>query len=147
MEELVSFAMRVAWRMTKDPEGQSIANIAVFRAIQSYDATTGVPIRRWIAKKVKQGIWCHWRKIRIRREEFKAELWWDTNVSYSYTEENLGLDQSDWQVLCEHFIDSWPVDVVARRHGVSTHTMRKRLRAAVVRLQKAYDVAPGSPTV
>ncbi len=113
----------------------SIAGMAAWRAHESYDETTGVPIERWIALHVKQRVWCYWRSIRDRHEQNEGEAFWQ-DVYTIDAEDAPGIDQKDLQILTESYIERWAMDVIARRHGVPKYKMRIAIASAKERLLK-----------
>lgn len=135
--ELLPWAMHIARCMTKDPEGQSIAGMATLCAIRSFRSELEVPIERWVALNVRHQIWCHWRKLRAR--------------PFARTHDTDGLDAScedePWEeetlsvedriLLFEHYVDRWPLDVIARRHCTTIHRIRRQIAAATARYKRS----------
>lgn len=138
MEKLLAFAKRVAYNMSSDPEMGSIAGIALHRAVSTYDDTRGVPLKRWIARQVKIGVWNYWRRVRDRHEEHQSEVWWGGVFVMDTPEiQELPIPAFDWKLLCEYYIEKWPLDVVARRYDTTVYGARKLLRQAEARLVEA----------
>ncbi len=136
-EEYLNYAKRVAFKMWKDPEAESIAGFAALRAMRSFDPSKEVPTRRWVARFVKQRIWQHWRKRAQRREELHTELWWE-HVAETPPIEDLGFDPIDMKFLYEYFIEKWCLDVIARRYGVTVYSVKLRIAASVARLKEVH---------
>lgn len=115
-----------------------MAGIASHRALMTYDPATNVPLKRWIALRVKTAIWCYWRKIRDRHEEYQPETWW--SEVYTLDEEQTGLlvDQATWKLLLHKYVDKWPYDVVGREYGWSTAEAKRQVKGAVHRFVTAY---------
>lgn len=132
-ETLLKFASRIAFRMTPDPEAQSLAASACWRAVESYDETTGVPLRRYVAVCVKRAIWDRWRSEKKRREEQKDEAWWSAVVELPPHSHDLVCAEADWQVLVDRFVRHVPLDVIGRRFGESRNAARRRVAAALSR--------------
>ncbi len=137
--EALEYAQRVAFRMSVDVETQSIAGVSARRAVDTFDPTLGVPIKRHIARCVKMDIWSYWRKIKHRREEQKESMWWEEVWCFDEPEEELRVSTDDWQLLHEHYTDRWPMDVIARRRNTTIYQIKKMLRAAEQRFVSAYQ--------
>lgn len=121
--------------MPRDPEWDSIAGRAVFRAMRSWgNYSNGCSYRTWVIKLTRQGIWNYWRLL-AKQEQFKSELWWERVYEMPY-EVGDELAQPDLQLLHEHAIAKWPLDVIARRHGVTICRVKRMLNAAKARLAK-----------
>jgi DNA-directed RNA polymerase specialized sigma24 family protein len=141
LKDCVNYAMRVANRMTQDPEGLSLANQAAWRAFRTYDPSLGVPMKRWVARLVKLDIWCYWRTrkdCRTREGQLNSDWWMNAYTvlpEESDLPEKLGLSQLDWQILVEKFVEEWPYDVVAKMHGCTTSGMKRHIKALVARLR------------
>jgi hypothetical protein len=161
MEELLSYAQRVAYKYSRssDPEIGSLAGAALRRATESYDPYRGltaeaaalvrvmpedikqqflIPPKRWVAIVVKQYVKDYWRKKSKHKEEQCSELWWSIVATFDESEEEL-VCQADWMLLYEKYIDRWPWDVVARRHGWSMKEARAAVNGAVQRFKEAFD--------
>lgn len=156
VEKAVRFAQHIARKMSKDPEVDSVAGEAAWRALYLYDEKRGVKLSWWIAQLTKQAVVHYWRRMaRLRkREKLMDELWWaeqtkhgrmtDSGVHYAEDnlilrtpeeEEALAVQAADWQLLVESFILKWPLDVIARERGVSLGTARQMRLAAIARLE------------
>lgn len=157
----VRYAQKIARKMSKDPEVDSIAGEAAWKALYTYDLSKGVKLSWWIAQLTKQSVQYYWRKMaKLRqREKLMDELWWQeqSNIgrvssrSVAYPEgdnltmrltidgEELQYDikREDWQLLIESFVLRWPLDVIARERGISLNTARKMRAAAISRMEKA----------
>lgn len=123
--------------MSKDPEVESYAGSAALRACREYDEEKGVPLKRWVAYCVKIDVWCYWRTLKRRREEQLTDCKWET-VSIEWgPEETNELTSEEWQILCESYIERWCLDVIARRHNISSvYKLKKLMRAAEAKLTK-----------
>ena len=161
VEDAVRYAQRIAARMSKDPEVDSVAGEAAWRALWTYEEERGVKVSWWIAHLTKQAVIQYWRRIsKLRkREKLMDELWWMEQTKagrvpqdghkFRYDEDNLvnkvsgeeddGVDvlATDWQLLVESFVLRWPLDVIARERGVSLGKAREMRKAAVSRLEAA----------
>lgn len=137
-KQAAEYAMRIARNMSRDPEALSVANENAARALTTYDDTKGVPIERWISLVVRQSIWDMWRRKARRPEELcEEEFWLDVSLprDRDFEAPQLGLDPVVWTMLCEHYVDRWCIDVVAKRHGMTVYATRKLLRQAVEYLE------------
>lgn len=141
LTDYVRYATAVALKMSRDSEMESIANLAAWRAYESYrepDAKTGNHTEEgWIAHVVKQHVWGYWREQHLtkKRNNLPTDGWWEVVVAVEddpITEDEV-CSQDDWQLLCERYIEGWPLDVVARRHNVSTCYVKKLIAAALQR--------------
>lgn len=72
-ERALEYAKRVAFRMSRDPEVESIAAEAAWRAVDSYDGR--IPLERWIALRVRYSVWAYWRS-RAKERHFDITEWW-----------------------------------------------------------------------
>jgi DNA-directed RNA polymerase specialized sigma24 family protein len=129
LEETLAYAKRVAFRMSRDPEAESLAGVAAWSAHREFDGTRNVPYKRWIAVCVRMAVYHHWRKRARRPEETRQDLFWED----VYSLDEIDLDSTwteDFQLLTESFVDRWPLDVIARRHGMTVYAVRKRLAEA-----------------
>lgn len=135
LPEAIKMAQSWARTMSTDPEIDSIAGEAAWRALYTFDAKKNVTIKWWVIQLTKQAIIRYWRQIkRLReREKFMDELWWETQLQSSDTETPIAND--DWQLLVESFILKHPIDVIARDHNLSLHEARTRRKAAISRLE------------
>ena len=127
--------------MGRDPELESVAGEALTYALKSFDASLGVPEKRWIALKVKQSVWCYWRSRKIRPSETKEEVWWERVVDLAPSDTKLIVSPEDWQLLCEKHLEKWPNDSIAKRHGWSMRRAKAELEAALQRFLNAYQNA------
>lgn len=136
-EETLAYAKRVAWSMSKDPEVESIAGMGAFRALRTYNGR--IRFKRWVARCVKTSVWCYWRKRANRHEELKDVAWccevYET-PPVPCAEECVSTE--DWQMLWEKHVEKWCIDVVARRHSMTIHECKKRLKAAESRFLKVH---------
>lgn len=155
--EAVSFAQKIARKMSQDPEVDSIAGEAAWRAMYTWDSKRGVKLSWWIAQLTKQSVICYWRRMaRLRaKEKLRDEFWWrdqakegrftdsssryddDNRVYRRPTEAEVPVNADDWQLLVESFILKWPLDVIARERSVSLSRARAMRLAAISRLEAA----------
>jgi DNA-directed RNA polymerase specialized sigma subunit len=137
MEELLNYAKKVAFSLYQDPEMGSIAGNALLRATRTHDPSK-VTLKAYIRVCVKMEAMDYGRRKSKRREEFHEEPFWEgVQETAPCFEAEIPVSQEDWQLLCEYYIERWPYDVVARRHGVTTYRIRRMLKAAVNRLADA----------
>jgi hypothetical protein len=138
-EAAARYAMRVARRMSKDPEALSIANKAGWNAYRTFDSTRGVPWKRWVAACTKRAVWYMWRSQARGRTELRNEVWWEKNaISFDEPSDELRIPTWDWQLLCMYYIDRWPLDVVAKRTNDSIAGVREKLANARRKFLEAY---------
>src|SRR4051812_4111950 len=134
LAEAIVYARKVAFRMSRDPEMESIAGRAAWRAVRTYNGKLRDP-KRWVARLVRQGVWNYWRyKARIREEQHDLALELAPAVE---RDTPLDIPQHDFQLLWERYVDKWPLDVIASRHGVPRLWMKRMLALAMERLQDA----------
>lgn len=156
----VQYAQKIARKMSKDPEVDSIAGEAAWRALYTYDIKRNVKLSWWVAQLTKQAVVQYWRRMSRLREHEKLmdELWWaeqtpvgrlpgkdlpvhssDDNLRHrlSQDEEELATNPVDWQLLVEIFVLKWPLDVIARERSISLGEARRRKMAAIARLEAA----------
>lgn len=160
VEHAVRYAQRIARKMSNDPEVDSLAGEAAWRALYTYNQERNVKLSWWIAQLTKQAVQYYWRRVaKLReREKLMDELWWQeqsqlgrvsTRKSDIYEEDNrvlrhreweerdLEISRDDWQLLVESIILKHPLDIIARDRGISLHAARKLRKAALSRLEKA----------
>lgn len=161
IEHAVKYAQKIARKMSKDPEVDSLAGEAAWRALYTWDRAKNVKISWWIAHLTKQSIQYYWRKMSKLREHEKLldELWWqeqsqlgrvDDRVGHvHYREDNrtlrhreweerdLEISREDWQLLVESLVLKHPLDVIARDRGISRCAATKLRAAALSRLEAA----------
>ena len=139
IEEAVRFAKRIARKMSKDPEVDSLAGEAAWKALYTYDQSRGVKLSWWIAQLTKQSVQYYWRKMAALREREKLmdELWWKEVASQAPSAPEMPIASTDWQLLVESYILRWPLDVIARERGVSITEATAMRKAAVARLEAA----------
>ena len=161
VEHAVRFAQKIARKMSKDPEVDSLAGEAAWRALYTWDATKNVKLSWWIAQLTKQSVQYYWRRLKKLREREKLldELWWQEQSEFGrvpesrgrkskhYEEDNLCLQQhrtdddeldlsrQDWQLLVESLILKHPLDVIARDRGISRSAAMQMRTAAISRLE------------
>ena len=158
VEEAVRFAQRIARKMSADPEVDSVAGEAAWRAMCSWDSARNVKMSWWIAQLTKQAVIHYWRRLaRLRaKEKLRDEIWWQDQAmegridAYQnrYDDDNLlhripkegtynDIPAEDFQLLIESYVLRWPLDVIARERGVSLHRARALRNAALSRLEAA----------
>jgi hypothetical protein len=136
LEDAAQYARRIAYRMWRDPEGQSIANYSAWYAYRSYNG--GIPLERWIAACVKRNIWHYWRKLKIRKAELKENAWMAEEVRMIETDEPDLVPYDVFELLYRKHVERWCVDVIARRYGWTMRETRTKLEEAAQLLQRAY---------
>lgn len=149
LKDYISYATRVAYSLWKDPEAESIANEAAWRAYTSYrdpaEHTGNYTEEGWIALLTKQAVWGEWRKqAALKRNNEPTDGWWEDVIAT--TDEPVSEDaasREDWQLLCEYYVDRWPLDVVAREHKTSQTHIKRKLAAALQRfLDGVQSISP-----
>lgn len=153
----VKYAQKIARKMSRDPEVDSIAGEAAWKALYTYDASRNVKLSWWIAQLTKQVVIHYWRRMsKLReREKMMDELWWqeqsnigriaanathyeeDNKSNRQTSDEEINISPDDWQLLVESFILRHPLDVIARDHGMSVGQVKKIRAAAISRLEAA----------
>ena len=152
----VRYAQRIARKMSNDPEVDSLAGEAAWRALYTYDLQRGVKLSWWIAHLTKQAVQYYWRRlIKLRKhEKLMDALWWEEqshrgrvsekkyegedNLCLRVTEdEDVDVTATDWQLLVESFVLKWPLDVIARERGISIGEAQRIRTAAISRLERA----------
>lgn len=133
----MKYGIRVAFKICKDPEAESCGARGARKALLTYDGR--IPVKRWIAFVVRRYVWCYLRQRAKHETTGLSPDWWHTEVYAPAQESGEELvHQQDLQVLVEHYIDGWPLDVIAREHGLSSkHAAAKRINAAKSRLLEA----------
>lgn len=162
VEHAVKYAQKIARKMSRDPEVDSLAGEAAWRALYTYDQKRNVKLSWWIAHLTKQAVQYYWRRIAVLREREKLmdDLWWQEqsqlgrvamraeHVDYGsddnrtlrhreWEEREIEVDRTDWQLLVELYVLGYPLDVVARQRGMSVGQAKEARNAAVSRLEAA----------
>lgn len=158
VEHAVSFAQKIARRMSKDPEVDSVAGEAAWRALYTYDLARNVKLSWWIAHLTKQAVICYWRQLSAlrKKERLYDQQFWEEQSDHGrfpttkmrYADDNVAnripredadapISQDDWQLLVESFILQHPLDVIARDRRISITQARAMRRAAIARLEAA----------
>jgi len=145
LEEYIAFASKVAKRLWDDPEAESIANEAAWRAYSSYREPTlkwgNYTEEGWIAMHVTQGIQGEWRKLHCtkKRSNERTDGWWESVVcTYDPEPSDFECSPADWQILCEKYIDGWAWDVVAKRYCITVAGAKRRVKEALSRFVRAF---------
>lgn len=138
VEDAVKFAQRIARKMSKDPEVDSIAGEAAWKALYTYDIKKNVKLSWWIAQLTKQSVQYYWRQLATlrQRERLMDELWWHKQTKKE-SNDDLSVPSADWQLLVESFVLRLPLDVLARQRGVSMTVISTMRQAAISRLEAA----------
>jgi DNA-directed RNA polymerase specialized sigma24 family protein len=132
----VRVATRAAFRMSHDPEVESIANFSAWKALQTYDGR--IPEEAWVSFVTKRDVQYYWRSLKRRHEESTDPEAWESDVTASpYRETQLNIPQQDWQLLVEHFLLGYTLPALARRKGVGIPKVKLLLRAAISRFEEA----------
>lgn len=136
-EELFAYARRIAFKIWKDADAEDAALAATMRCILTFDPSRNVPIKRWLARLVKQAIIHRWRRLRRMHLEPVSEWFMETVVEVP----PLDCEESteDYVLLYENFVDKWPIDVIARRRGWSIPRTRRMLAAAKSRFVATHE--------
>lgn len=125
-ERLLEQALKTARRLGPDPEHESIAGFAVMTAVETYDPSKGVSLEQWTSYVVRTRVWSYWRTLRCRPIEYR-------DVEPTCADETPTETHPDWELLVERYINGVAEWALARRHGVTTYTMHKRINAAKAR--------------
>jgi DNA-directed RNA polymerase specialized sigma24 family protein len=133
VNEIIAYAIRVAYSMSKDPEVESIANAIVVRALRTYDFS--IPLKRWVARLVKMAIWDYWRELKRRREVSMSEEWWEEVYDKQTEAVELPVEGEELQMLCEKHLEKWCLDVIARRHNTTVYQVKRTIREAEAKLE------------
>lgn len=141
LKEALELALRVSKHMTKDPEAESLAGLAAWKAHRTFDETKNVPWEAWVFLITKQHVISYWRK-KSRQEIAFSDLDTETfffsdTVSQTEDSEDLDIPHQDWRLLMESRVLLWPHPVLERRYKVSNRGLKKMLRAAEARLMAA----------
>ena len=136
LKECLKYALRVAYKMSGDPEMGSIAGEAAWIAWSFYDPTKGVPEERWIARTVRLAVWDYWRRKAKRKEE-QAELWLQMNASTNDEPESDPLPITDWErlLLWERYVDGLSFAIIAKRRGINVKIVTQCIDNTVQRLK------------
>lgn len=135
----VSYAQKIARKMSKDPEVDSVAGEAAWRALYTYNVSKNVKLSWWIAHLTKQAVQYYWRQLAAIREKekFMDELWWQEQAASHPPDSGLEISVTDWQLLIESFVMHIPLDVIARDRGITISAVKKIRAAAISRLEAA----------
>lgn len=156
IKEALELALSVARRMSRDPEAESWAGMAAWHAFKTFKPSLNVPWQAWVTRVTKQHICYLWRTAKRRREvqfsQMQTTSFDETPMEQLVPDANLDsepmdMSPADWQLLVEHLIEGWPIDVLERRYNLSNRQIRYRLEAvkdeflALIRLDRrvAYD--------
>lgn len=133
----VKYAQCIARKMSNDPEVDSIAGEAAWRALYSYDIKKNVKLSWWIAQLTKQAVIHYWRRLKKLREQEKLmdEIWWADQYRDDTEIQTIEIQTTDWQLLVESFILGHPLDVLARDRNISIDAVRRKRKAAISRLE------------
>lgn len=157
LTQAVDYATRVARNMTRDPEGDSLANLAAWRAMTSFKPEKKVPLKRWIAICVRTHIHYYWRsRARHPEQQFSqvSEEAWESMHIYTSTgsseleakltapeePEELPMTRYDWQLLYENFVDRIPLDSIAKKRGISLKAARALVQSAIELLEQELEL-------
>lgn len=135
----VQYAQKIARKMSKDPEVDSVAGDAAWRALYTYRIEKGVKLSWWIAELTKQGVIHYWRQLQAlrRKEQLHSEKWWAEQALKQPADQELDVSKEDWQLLVESFVLEWPLDVIARERNIPIDEARAKRKAALSRLEAA----------
>lgn len=123
--------------MSRDPDAEGVADEALAFALKSFDPSRGVPVEAWVAKVVKQNVWCWWRRIAVRprfaQEPEEFDLLGQLSEPPPHPTELL-CGVYDWVLLWEHHVEKFPLDGLARSRGVSVAQLKRMIQQAEDRL-------------
>lgn len=122
--------------LRRDPEADSVAGWGLLRALRDYDGTRSLD--GYVMFVVKRECWFYLRHQERKHRssvELRDELFWECEASYDDTYQEDLLTPLEWKMLAERYELKWPVDVIARRNGYSTHKCRQALKAAISKLE------------
>lgn len=141
LKEALAYATRVANRMWNDPEAEAVASWAAWKAHSTYDGR--IRWKNWVAHVVKMDVWAQWRNQRYRKakERTACEEWWVGIGVETQPEAELPISREAWQMLVEHHVDGWALDVIAKRHGMPKSYVKQRMQAAAELLDR--KLCPG----
>lgn len=151
LPETLDYAIRAARQMNrKDPEMDSLAGLAAWKAHSTFKPEKDVPYKLWVSYCVRMEVYGYWRELRRRPEVQFSQLdtdetiWTETTLHLTSCDESDslfdGLSIRDWVILVEHFVHRWPLDVIAKNHCMATEGEASRyVKAAVSRLQHILD--------
>ncbi len=128
---LLEHATRVAKKLDKDPEMESIAGEATLIACRSFDPTVGLSIEQWTAFVVKNRVGDYWRTRNCRPMTYMDPELLDEPLDHD--DEPSEYDHVEWRLLVEKYIDKRPDWSLARQYGCTEYEMRKRVAAATAR--------------
>jgi DNA-directed RNA polymerase specialized sigma24 family protein len=137
IKELLEHGCRVARRMSNDPEMESEANEAVFRAVRSYSPEYGMLPKAYVTMCVKRNVWDVWRKRAKEKAKLKSSEWWLHVEAEVLPDTELPIPQERWRMLVEHYIDKYTIGCMAHKRGISKSAMVKRIKAAVAQFVNA----------
>lgn len=129
LREHLRFAIRVAQSMSRDPEVESLAGEACWRATESFDPALGVPIRRYIALCVKRAVWCYWRQVKLRLRDTQNDAAYAAEAP-QFHDEPLRIPHEDWRLLYEHHVEKLPLYILARQRRLTVYAVKRALDAA-----------------
>lgn len=126
---LLREALRVARKMGSDPEFESIAGEAVVYAMQDFKEGLGQSILQFTRVKTRQGIWRYMRDQRLLKRDCRRACSGveplDCDDEFDETPTH-----PDFNLLVERYINGVAEWSLARREGISTYAMHKRIEAA-----------------
>lgn len=133
LERAIKYARRIAYKMSKDPEMDSVAAVAAWKATTSYDGR--IPFEAWVATCTKRDVWYYWRKEARHKMD---QLEYDVPSTHEEGEE-LDISREDWRLLVEYYVEKLPLDVLARKYSTSKLRVRRMIQGAVDRLKETLQ--------
>lgn len=149
LKELMRFARRVANRYAGrwDPEYESLAYWATYRAIRTFDPSREVPLRGWVAFMTRRALQGHWR--RNKRMRTCSNLFWDEMADDRGSDQDplemealQGLSEFDRVVAVEHWVEGRTVKEIAERYGCAPKRLGVyigKLRARIWALREELE--------
>ncbi len=139
--EALRLAKNVAISMTRDPEAESLAGLAAWKAQQTFDASKNVPWEAWVIRLTRQHVQYYCRQKKSRIEKTFSDMNTTEDADFAETviqppldEDRPNIPDADWQLLVENLVEKCPVSVLVRRYRMSDRKVRAKLEAAKYRL-------------
>lgn len=125
--------LRLARVMSTDPDAESAAAVAAWKAHEAFDASRGVPLDNWVTICVRRAVWASQKPGR-HDATTKPPAWW--LAAPDLDADDGGEWSPEWSLLVRHFVDKTPRIKLAEAMGTTVYDIDKRIAAAVSRLQK-----------
>lgn len=111
------------------------------RAVKTYDEAKGKTFKGWVRHITKRAVWYEWRRRGRHPVQQLSEFQAEQLAAPELASEELPVSRTDWKLLCEYYLEKWPMDVVAREYGCSRLEAHRKVRAALSRLRSAMEDA------